>query len=124
MTPEEIAKKWPGKVSDKGTPPALWHMLDVGAVAQCLIDRRPIFGKGALDKATCFLIALHDLGKISENFRKMLLGCEPSGRRHWQHSYRLLQEHDALLSELLGGEDEVRDIFYDHVHCKTLLRKT
>ena len=41
MTPEQVSA-WPGKVIDGRTHPALWHMLDVGAVATCLMAQRSL----------------------------------------------------------------------------------
>ena len=50
MTPEQISA-WPGKVIDGRTYPALWHMLDVGAVATCLMAQRSLTGYCARDQA-------------------------------------------------------------------------
>ena len=57
-----IARDWPGK-SKPDIHPALWHMLDVGAVAQALCSRRSPTGSAAQDQALSLLIALHDLGR-------------------------------------------------------------
>ena len=111
MTPEQISA-WPGKSVDGRTHPALWHMLDVGAVAACLTARRPLTGSRQADRAMSFLVALHDLGKFSASFRAMLLGRPYTGFRHWQHSYRLLRDHDNLLSGKLGATQGVRRILY------------
>ena len=111
MTPQQISA-WPGKSIDGRTHPALWHMLDVGAVATCLIDRRPLTGCRQADCSFSFLVALHDLGKFSSSFRAMLLGRPYTGFRHWQHSYRLLRDHDELLSDRLGATNGVRRILY------------
>ena len=102
MTPEQISA-WPGKSIDGRTHPALWHMLDVGAVAACLTARRTLTGSRQADRAASLLVTLHDLGKFSVSFRAMLLGRPYSGFRHWQHSYRLLRDHDGLLSGRLGA---------------------
>ena len=111
MTPEQISA-WPGKSVEGRTHPALWHMLDVGAVAACLTARRPLTGCRQADRAMSFLVALHDLGKFSASFRAMLLGRPYTGFRHWQHSYRLLRDHDNLLSGKLGATPSVRRILY------------
>ena len=111
MTPEQISA-WPGKSIDGRLHPALWHMLDVGAVAACLTARRPLTGSHEGDQAASFLVALHDLGKFSSSFRAMLLGRPYTGLRHWQHSYRLLRDHDGLLSDRLGATKGVRRILY------------
>lgn len=107
----QIARKWPGK-SDPTEHPALWHMLDVGAVARHLLDLRPI-AEGELDQALALLAALHDLGKISASFRAMIRDGRPQAWRHWEHSAQILLSHDALISELLGGTETVRKIFYE-----------
>ena len=71
MTPEQVSA-WPGKVIDGRTHPALWHILDVGAVATCLMAQRSLTGYRARDQAAAFLVVLHDLGKFSVSFRAML----------------------------------------------------
>ena len=111
MTPEQISA-WPGKSIEGRTHPALWHMLDIGAVAACLTARRPLTGSRQADRAAALLVALHDLGKFSASFRAMLLGRPYTGFRHWQHSYRLLHDHDDLLSDRLGATKGVRRILY------------
>lgn len=58
---------WPGKSAtiDGGKEhPAACHMLDVAAVAEVLIA--PFGFSPALRDALVLLVALHDLGKISE----------------------------------------------------------
>lgn len=111
MTPEQISA-WPGKSIGDHMHPALWHMLDVGAVAVCLTERRPLTKSRKIDRAASLLVALHDLGKFSASFRAMLLGRSYTGLRHWQHSYRLLRDHDNLLSDKLGATKGVRRILY------------
>ena len=111
MDPELIGA-WPGKTIDSQLHPALWHMLDVGAVATRLISRRSLTRSEPGDRAATFLIVLHDLGKFSSSFRSMLLGQPPRGPRHWQHSYRLLRHHDRALADFVGGTPSVRRILY------------
>ena len=111
MTPEQISA-WPGKLIGDCMHPALWHMLDVGAVATCLINRRTLTGARQADQAASLLVTLHDLGKFSASFRSMLLGQPYTGLRHWQHSYRLLCDHDDLLSDKLGATKGVRRNLY------------
>lgn len=89
-------------------------MLDVGAVAQHLLALRPLCG-GNIDTALTFLVALHDLGKISVSFRAMLCEDQKQSWRHWEHSAVLLRRHDTLLADLLGGTDTLREIFYEAV---------
>ena len=111
MTPEQI-RAWPGKMIGQRAHPALWHMLDVGAVATCLIAHRSLTGCKASDQAATFLVTLHDLGKFSASFRAMLLGQPYSGHRHWQHSYRLLHDHDGMLANVIGATPGVRKTLY------------
>ena len=87
-------------------------MLDVGAVATCLINRRTLTGSREADKAASLLVTLHDLGKFSVSFRAMLRGQPYRGPRHWQHSYRLLCDRDGLLSDRLGATRGIRQILY------------
>lgn len=109
-----IARSWPGK-SRGGVHPALWHMLDVGAVAGRLCDLRPLSGERRVDRALAMLVALHDIGKISASFRAMLQ--EGAGQRwhHWEHSGLILHEHDGLIAQAIGGEPHVRCQFYEAV---------
>lgn len=111
LTSEEIGA-WPGKTIDDALHPALWHMLDVGAVAKCLTYETPLTNDPALDDAFVLLVVLHDLGKFSTNFREMLRGNPPWGYRHWQHSYQLLRDHDEVVAELVGGTRGCRKILY------------
>ncbi len=111
LTAEEIGA-WPGKTIDGAHHPALWHMLDVGAVASCLIAKRSLTRDAALDQAFVFFVALHDLGKFSASFRDMLLGRPYWGFRHWQHTYRLLLEHDHVVADAVGGTRGARKILY------------
>ena len=111
MTPEKISA-WPGKSIDGRKHPALWHMLEVGAVASCLTARRPLTGSREIDQALSLLVALHDLGKFSASFRAVLRGQPYRGFRHWQHSYRLLCDHDDLIAHVLGATKGVRRVLY------------
>ncbi len=111
MTPEQI-EAWPGKMIDGRPHSALWHMLDVGAVATCLMARESLTGSQASDQAAAFLVVLHDLGKFSSSFRSMLLRRPYSGLRHWQHSYRLLRDHDNSVANVIASTLGVRRILY------------
>ncbi|MFC3119558.1 CRISPR-associated helicase Cas3' [Jhaorihella thermophila] len=113
LTLSRLARDWPGK-SHPSEHPALCHMLDVGAVARHLLTARPIRG-GATDAALALLVALHDLGKISNSFRAMLREGRGQIWRHWEHSALLLRHHDAVLADLLGGSDSVRRILYEAI---------
>jgi len=100
---------WPGKsASEAGAPahPAVYHMLDVAAVAERLIA--PFGFAPGLCQAAVLLIALHDLGKISDTFRAMLGGAAARGPRHWELTEVLLHQNDARLGALLGGAPELR----------------
>ena len=92
------------------THPAIWHMLDVAAVAQHLLEKRPIFSSFSQQNALIAFVALHDLGKISEAFRDQING-KPAHHsiRHWQLSYYLLQTFDDVLGDCFGGNAEVRN---------------
>ena len=108
----ELISGWPGKIIDGHAHPALWHMLDVGAVAACLLARRSLTGDRPADEAAALLVVLHDLGKFSSSLRAMLLGQPHTGLPHWQHSYRLLQDHDDALADVIGAAPGVRRTLY------------
>ena len=115
LSPETI-EHWPGKtVTDGVFHPAIWHMLDVGSVALQLLRTRSLTGDMRHDQAMALLITLHDIGKISSSFRAMLLEGRTQEWRHWQHSYRLLREHDGILHDRLGANEDVRSILYKAV---------
>lgn len=103
---------WPGKSTADGQVrhPAVLHMLDIGAVAERLIEP---FGIGpALRDALVLLVALHDLGKISDSFRAMIKQGATQTYRHWQLSEALFFAHDALLGAKLGGDEIQRAALY------------
>lgn len=104
---------WPGK-SRPETHPALWHMMDVGAVAQQLLSQMPLFDD-AVDQACVALIALHDLGKVSASFRDMLQLDRPQPFRHWEHTGDHLWRQDAVLANHLGGTPEVRQALIEAI---------
>ena len=87
-------------------------MLDVAAVATCLMAKRSLTGESRSDQAAALLVALHDLGKISASFRAMVLSRPYSGFRHWQHSYRLLRHHDGIVAGQIGGTPGTRRVLY------------
>lgn len=105
---------WPGKSAAAPGAiehPALYHMLDVAAVAERLI--KPFAVSESLRDALVFLIALHDLGKINEAFRHMLRGkVVGSTYRHWEVTEVLLHHHDAILSARLGSSWRPREVLY------------
>lgn len=97
--------RWPGKSPvTPGAPahPAAYHMLDVAAVAEELLADHP---RRAL---YCLLIALHDLGKIGEVFRRALSEGVVQDRRHWEVTEAWLHDPQilALLLQHLGGQNQ------------------
>ncbi len=107
-----IAQYWPGKSDASGDSgsyhPALWHMLDVGAVAKEICRQNSLTGDVSQDTALCLFVALHDLGKISESFRAMMLEGARQHWRHWEHSAILLDRYDDKLNQLVGGTQSLR----------------
>jgi CRISPR-associated endonuclease/helicase Cas3 len=90
---------WPGKSAqiDGGIRhPAILHMLDVAAVAEHLIA--PFRLPDRLRDAMLLLVALHDLGKISDSFRAMIESGASQTFKHWQLTEALLFAHDARVS--------------------------
>lgn len=94
---------WPGKSADQRgiAHPALYHMLDVAAVAERLIAAEPFPPR--LRDALILLTALHDLGKISDSFRAMLASGQRQYRPHWEMTEVLLFHHSDLLAGFLAG---------------------
>lgn len=87
----DLIARWPGKSNPGAAPhPALWHMLDVGAVAARLLAVQSLTGNPAWDDACAALISLHDIGKVSASFCAMLTGGSGDRVRHWQLSHALL----------------------------------
>ena len=107
-----LVDAWPGKIIDGEYHPALWHMLDVAAVANRLLEYRPLSGDSKVDRAILFLVALHDLGKISNAFRDQITGQASRAQYHSQLSFVLLQEYDDLIGDIMGGEPEPRRALY------------
>ncbi len=106
---------WPGKSDPKGNEhPAVLHMLDVAACAERLIEGHTAFARLAdtQRKALVILVALHDVGKLSESFRALIRDKEKGAPRHWQLSdYLLCGALDKLLSAL-GADEWVRGELY------------
>ncbi|NEY91286.1 CRISPR-associated helicase Cas3' [Tabrizicola oligotrophica] len=105
--------EWPGKSAmAEGGPehPAVYHMLDVAAVAERLIA--PFGHPAPLRDALILLVALHDLGKISESFRDMILTGASQTFRHWELTEVLLLLNDTGLARRLAGSFEVRLALY------------
>ena len=105
---------WPGKSADPETGishPAVYHMLDVAAVAD-----RLLVGAGfdrSQHQGLVLLAALHDLGKIGNRFRDMIKDGETQGDRHWQVSMAWFAHFDRdVLDPLLGGHCQTRFALY------------
>lgn len=108
---------WPGKSpKEDGAPchPAAYHMLDVAACAEGLLNAAAQEFTPAQQSALCLLVALHDLGKINPRFRDMLTTGAPQGLwRHWQVSQAYLQDEaieDALTERLCCSRHALRPL--------------
>ena len=110
-----LAREWPGKSWDSQEHPAIWHMLDVAACAEDLIDGHQAFSVLGKRERRAFvvLVALHDVGKISETFRSLLREGRPGAYRHWQLSDVLLTHAlDAVIAGAFGGDKHMRGELY------------
>ena len=94
---------WPGKSGRDGGPehPALYHMLDVAAVAERLLRGSPF--PDEWKAAFVLLIALHDLGKIGAGFRAMIREGTPQLVCHWELTEAWLLD-DPWLADRLGAD--------------------
>lgn len=104
---------WPGKSAPDGTQlrhPAVLHMLDVAAVAEQLIA--PFAFEPGLRDAIVLLVALHDLGKISDSFRAMIEVGTRQRFTHWYLTEALLYAHDSVLAASIGGTWRQRQALY------------
>ncbi len=96
---------WPGK-SDRQTPPKLfpaaWHMLDVAACAEVLMQRNATLRAlpEAVQQGLLLLILLHDIGKFSTSFRNMLENGSRQSFRHWQLSHLYFCDKKAGFRDL------------------------
>lgn len=107
-------ENWPGKSPEApGLPahPAVYHMLDVAAVAEILTRDTRVAPD--LRDAIILLVALHDLGKIGASFRAMIRTDESQGQyRHWQVTEALLEYHFDTLFTRLGGDSDAHFELY------------
>ena len=106
---------WPGKSDNQGNErPAVLHMLDVTACAERLIDGHTAFGglSGAQRRALVVLVALHDVGKLSESFRALIRVGERGAPPHWQLSDFLLCGTLGVVLGRLGADEWVRTQLY------------
>lgn len=89
-------------------------MLDVAACAELLIKEHPVFGElsRAQHRALVILVALHDVGKLSEAFRALIRARETGAPLHWQLSdFLLCGALDEILLGL-GADEQVRAELY------------
>ncbi len=96
---------WPGKspaLTGGIEHPAVYHMLDVAAVAEILLRRTDL--PGPVQAALTVLAGLHDLGKINEDFRAMIRGGQRNGARHWEVTAVLLEADVDLLADRLSAQ--------------------
>ncbi len=107
MSEHQLLQDWPGKSPvEPGGPehPALYHMLDVAAVAEVLLAREAM--PPARRAAFAVLVALHDLGKFNADFRAMIRGQPRVGNhRHWEVSEVLLKLNRDLLAQAFGIDE-------------------
>ena len=104
---------WPGKSADGDgvEHPALWHMLDVAAVAEQLLE--PLGLSRAQRDMLVLLVALHDLGKISASFRDMIRKGRPqTAGRHWEVTEVWLRHFDGQLEDRLPKRWQQRYMLY------------
>ncbi len=106
---------WPGKSDEEGNEhPAVSHMLDVAACAEQLIAGHSAFRhlSGVQRKAMVLLVALHDVGKLSESFRALIREGEKGKPLHWELSDHLLCNVLDKALEKLGADLWVRAELY------------
>jgi len=111
----ETISDWPGKSDGAGNEhPAVLHMLEVAACAEQLIGNHTAFAAFSQSQRQAFvvLIALHDVGKLSESFRALLREKKTGATRHWELSdFMLCRYLDDILAPL-GADNEVRTELY------------
>ena len=92
------------------THPALWHILDTGAVAQEILQYRPVHDSKEVNEAVAALVALHDLGKVNQSFQNVLKNAPSGGVRHWQLTgwYFCQRQFRSLLDDRIGLEHNDR----------------
>ena len=113
--PLPLASDWPGKSLGSQEHPAIWHMLDVAACAEHLIEGHQAFATlGQNERRACVvLVALHDVGKISDTFRALLRERRFGAYRHWQLSDVLLTHAlDPTIAAAYGSDKHTRGELY------------
>ena len=106
---------WPGKSDGEGNEhPAVLHMLDVAACAERLIEGHTAFRRLSDDqrRAVVILVALHDVGKLSQSFRALICKGERGKSPHWQLSHFLLRGALDEVLRGLGADEWVRSELY------------
>ena len=102
--------QWPGKSPvecDGVSHPAVYHMLDVGAVLDLLLRRAGFVEP--VHQALCLLGMLHDIGKVGSDFRDMIETGATQTHRHWQVSMAWFDHFDQdVLEPVLGNVDHMR----------------
>ena len=105
---------WPGKspkTENEPFHPAAYHMLDVMAVAEIMV--RDWVLETRLKKVLILLVGLHDLGKLTPEFRAMLMeGADAPVWSHWETSEAILYAIDDVLSAYLPGKIQAREELY------------
>lgn len=102
---------WPAKSASSGYPehPAIYHMLDVGAVAERLLA--PLDLQNERKELFALCAAMHDLGKINDSFRDMLrLGKAQTHGRHWEVTEAWLDLFEDDFRRVIPDDFDRRDI--------------
>lgn len=104
---KSILLDWPGKSSKYAGEehPAVYHMLDVAAVAELLLE--PCDFPHRWKAAFTVLIGLHDLGKVGNSFRNMLRVGEIQTIKHWELTEAWLVGHEARWHERFEADERV-----------------
>ena len=106
---------WPGKSDhERNERPAVLHMLDVAACAEKLIEKHTSFSRFSASQRRAFviLVALHDVGKLSESFKALVRQNRGGNPLHWELSdFLLCGTLDEILCRL-GNDKWVRDELY------------
>ena len=86
MSLSDYIANWPGKSGRDGGPehPAVYHMLDVAAVAETPLTKAEFSAQ--VRDALAPLVGLHDLGKVGTGFRAMIREGLSQAVRHWELS--------------------------------------
>jgi CRISPR-associated endonuclease/helicase Cas3 len=102
-----------GRGNESAWHPALWHMLDVGTVAEAMLAsslprRAGEFLAGGLGISVdrvgawaAYLAALHDIGKISSGFQGKVPALRPRPEADWPSRSGECQDHTAVSFQVL-----------------------